>query len=340
MKTSVAWLGAFIGLFCFVQPSQQQAELATLVTPEMIGTVLDGADKLVDLIKKIDDTFLKPVTDKVNQEINKIDTDLDGLDAEEKQFIVDAKKKLLKGRSDIYRMRTILNVLADETMQRSKTLIKVITATLDGKITSELQKKGVEMVLKKMRDLMSRSVVLLQEAKTLYREVGQALGECQIDLEEFAKRVSILADRSTARYEAEAKALRMKAYISLTSCVLLPPVCAIGYPIAAGVVESLINKWEERLDNLVERCHKSEANAKEMVDKVKRDVDLLQTEEELIVLWESKMNAAYVDVKENDYLETVVTMEMLLKEGYHVNQLQELIVACQAYKKHSAIALG
>jgi len=332
MKISAAWLCVIVGLVT-IQYSQQAAP-----TPAMVGQVIDGAGKLTDIIVKLDDAFLKPITEQVNKEIAKINTDLDGLVEEEKKMVVDAKKKLLRGRSDITRTRTILIILADETISRSGLLVRLLDALLKGKLTAEKQKRGLTMTIKKMKDLMARSAVLLKDAKDMYRTVGQTLGDSKVDLEEFAKRVVILADRSGTKFEAAKKALRMKVYASLTPCVLLPPVCAIAYPIAAAAVESEIKKWGKNLDQLKAQCKNTEENAKAMVKTIDNEINYLQAEEKLVIVWESKMNAVYEELKADDYVDNVITMDMILSEGYHINQLGELIEACKAFKVHAQAA--
>jgi len=330
MKISAAWLCVFLGLAGNIQRTEQAAVMTTVAAITTAATV---ADKLTDLVIFLDKKLLKPIVDKVNKEIEQIDTDLDGLIAEEKELMVDAKKKLQRGRSDIQRMRTALNLLAGESISRIDMIIRLFSVGLKKGVTASKQKSIVSIAMRKMADLVTRSTSLISEAKGLYRNVATQLTECRQKLEAFSGKVSALADKSSSRFESEAKKLRKKVYSATAGCLLLPPACAIAYPIAAATVESQINKWADRLDNMMKICAQTEKNAQEMANTIAKEVIAFEEEEKLVLTWESKLNKAAADFQAQ-VVDKAISAQELFAQGIKLDGLKNLAIACQAFQDH------
>lgn len=331
MKVSAAWLCIFLGLVAHVQQTEQAAVMATAAAITVTATV---ADKLTDLVVFLNEKLLKPIVEKVDKEIEKINTDLDGLLAEEKLLMVDAKKKLQNGRADIGRMRVTLTLLADETIQRVNLIIRLFTAGLKDGVTAATQQRILSMSMRKMNDLVTRSVVLVAEAKDLYRDVSTQLTECRVKLEAFSGKVSTLADTASDRFKVESEKLRKKVYKSAAACLLLPPACAIAYPIAAATVESQINKWKDNLANMVKICAQVKISTNELAAEVGKEIVNIEAEEKLVLDWDAKLKTAITQFETEIVGDKAVSAKELFAKGVKLTGLSALVDSCKAFKFH------
>merc|ERR1712168_842748 len=142
-RQKMKWFGIIMTLM--VASQRSQAAIDPVTAAAVIGAAIESGDKLEDLMGKLKDMFIKPITEQVDAEIKKVNVDIDGVTKEEKALVEDAKINLYNSRFDITRTRGVLAVLATETNSRSDTLIRVLKIILKGTTTTDKQMKGIKI---------------------------------------------------------------------------------------------------------------------------------------------------------------------------------------------------
>merc|ERR1712168_624247 len=161
-RQKMKWFGIVMTLM--VASQRSQAAIDPVTAAAVIGAGIESGDKLEDLMGKLKDMFIKPITEQVDAEIKKVNVDIDGVTKEEKGLVEDAK------------------------------------INLKGTTTTDKQMKGIKIVVKKMQMLLERSKVLLKDARGQYMSVQKQLNVVRVKLEMFAKRVVELGDTHGQRY--------------------------------------------------------------------------------------------------------------------------------------------
>jgi len=327
------WFGVIMTVMVATQ--QSQAAIDPMTATAVIGSVIESGGKLADLMKKLHDMFLKPITDQVDAEIKRVDTDIDGITAEEKQLIEDAKINLYNSRFDITRTRGVLVVLATETISRSNSLIRVLQAILRKDVPVSKQAKGVTIVVNKMKLLLERSQTLLKDARVQYEEVMKKLNVVKVKLETFSKRVLELGDISGKRYTDYAKKMRITIYASAASCLVMPATCPAVYAACAAALETHLTKYRNQVMELTTKAKSSGAEANKLISNTAGDLKYMKDEDWVIGKWQLKVKSTYDDYQRGDYLQVAIDMDQF-EEHYSINQLEDLKKAATEYLEHAA----
>jgi len=327
------WFGIVMTLM--VASQRSQAAIDPVTAAAVIGAAIESGDKLVDLMGKLKDMFIKPITEQVDAEIKKVNVDIDGVTKEEKALVEDAKINLYNSRFDITRTRGVLAVLATETNSRSDTLIRVLRIILKGTTTTDKQMKGIKIVVKKMQMLLERSKVLLKDARGQYMSVQKQLNVVRVKLEMFAKRVVELGDTHGQRYKDYAKKMRIIVYSSAAACLVVPATCPAVYAACAATLETKLTKYRNDVAELNAKTKNSGSAATELVTKCEGDLQYMAAEDTLIGKWQSKVQLTYEDFIGGDYINMAIDMDEFEK-NYSITRLMELKKAATDYLKHVA----
>jgi len=327
------WFGIIMTVMVATQQHSQAVDPATAVV--VIGTAIETGGKLADLMKKLHDMFIKPITDQVEAEIKRVNVDIEGITKEEKQLVEDAKINLYNSRFDITRTRGVLTVLATETNSRSDSLIRVLNVVLKRETPTDKQMKGIKIVVSKMKSLLERSQTLLKEARAQYEEVQKKLNIVRVKLETFSKRVVELGDTHGQRYADYAKKMRIIVYASAAGCVVVPATCPAIYAACALTLETKLASYRRDVADLQKKAQTSGTEAIKLTNKCEDDLEYMAAEDLLIGKWQSKVSLTYDDFLGGDYLNNAIDMD-LFEENYSINRLKELKQACIDYLTHVA----
>jgi uncharacterized protein YoxC len=315
--------------------TQQSQAVDPVTAAAVVGTAIESGGKLVDLMKKLQDMFIKPITDQVDAEIKRVNVDIDGITKEEKQMVDNAKINLYNSRFDITRTRSVLSVLATETNYRSNTLIRILRLILRRTTPTATLMIGINVVVKKMQTLLERSKKLLHDAREQYEEVQKKMNIVRVKLETFATRVNHIGDVHGQRYTDYAKKMRTIVYASAAACVIIPPSCPAVYAACAAALETKLTKYRNDVAELKAKAKNSGDEALKLVTKTKDDLDYMAAEDQLIGHWQSKVQLTYDDFLDGDYLGMAIDMDEFEKD-YSITRLEELKTACTNYLKHVA----
>lgn len=327
------WFGVIMTVMVATQ--QSQAAIDPVTAAAVVTTAIESGSKLVDLMKKLHDMFIKPITDQVDAEIKKVNTDIDGIAPEEKQLVEDAKINLYNSRFDITRTRGVLAVLAQETSTRSDSLKRVLVIVLKDTTPTDKQMKGIKIVVSRMKLLLERSQALLKDARVQYELVQKKLNVVRVKLETFAKRVLELADVHGSRYTDYAKKMRIIVYSSAAACLAMPASCPAVYAACALALETKLTKYRNDVEELKTKATSSGGEATKLTIKCEKDLEYMSAEDLLIGKWQSQVQLTYDDFMGGDYLNVAIDMDEFEK-GYSISRLDALKKACVDYLTHVA----
>ena len=239
-------------LICF--PSfQKMAEIAS------VETCIDDGKIIVTVLDEVKKTLLDPILGAIQKEINNINATIDGLEADAKEKVRDAFKKLLDCENCILYNRRVLMELANDTISRSRDWKQYLELLEDEDSVSdeEALTETLDTAEEDFISLQNRVKEQLEEAKKSYEEALDNLTIVKADLKCFVDAVKALEAHAYAD-GGYANTLRKQVYRSMTATVIGRPIAmAIGYEIAAAIVEVKISEWERAIKKLKESCNKA-----------------------------------------------------------------------------------
>jgi len=328
------WFGVIMTLMVAFEQSKVEA-IDPVTAVAVIGTAIESGSKLADLMKKLHDMFIKPITDQVDAEIKRVNVDIEGITTEEKKLVEDAKINLYNSRFDITRTRGVLTVLATETNSRSDSLIRVLNVVLKRTTPTDKQMKGIKIVVSKMDNLLKRFQALLRDARVQYEEVQKKLDIVRVKLETFSKRVTQLADTHGTRYVDYAKKMRIIVYSSAAACLVMPATCPAVYAACAATLETKLAAYRRDTEDLVKKAQSSGVEATKLTARCKDDLEYMADEDLLIKKWQSQVQLTYDDFVGGDYINMAIDMDEF-EENYSITRLTDLKQACLDYLTHVA----
>jgi len=293
-------------------------------------TLIQGGQSLQETINNLIKHVVSPSLQALEKEIKKIDTTIDGLNAEEKKQVNEATRLLYDSRSSMFRVKLGLNALADETITVANKLKRYVAKCKDIEDERKI-KRIIGKAAEQMIHILKRSNAILEEAKTEYKQCDAAMNGIKANLETFVKSVKALRDGQDGRLDAKKDRIRAIVYGATSVTALGGPLVLVGYGVAAGVVETKIKEWEDSLDRLLRKCDKSTAAALKLIKETNNTKDFIEGEQKLIQNWESALSAMAVDFKDVD----TIAENISIFEGEETNRmLDDLITACAKYKGH------
>lgn len=331
---------AGVGIVTFTEASVLSASSLLFKTtnstrarmPEVAAakTMIESGRGLIETIKKMVATNLTPALNKLEREIRKIDTNIDGLEAHEKRMVSEALENLSQAKRCSDGVKMILNALADETIAVASQLKRNIGKVSEGMSADKIKSK-LEKGANQMCHILKRSAVILKGAKKEYTSCHDAMDRIKSRLEAFLKQVINLKEGRDGRLQKWKDNTRAAVYGGLAATVLFPPLAIAAYATAAGVLESKIKRHEDALARLFQKCDKSANAARNLISETRKTKSFFETEQVLIQAWESKMSDMAVDFKDAD--EVVENVELFGSDEMD-RMLNALITACANYKGH------
>merc|ERR1711934_290910 len=306
-----------MGLLSEEVSASQHPTYSTKMAAEVavVQTMIDGGKSLTETVEKLVDKIVSPSLKALEKEIQKIDTTIEGLNAEEKKLVVQATESLYNTRSSMFAIKLSLNALADETIQ----------------VASRLKRYAAKCS-EHMCHILKRSHAILEEAKNEYKTCDRAMNSIKANLENFLKSVKALKEGQDGRLDGWKKKTRAIVYGSLSVTVLGGPLAVAAYATAAGILETKIAEYEDALDRLLRKCDKSANAASNLINEADKTKDFIQTEQKLIQAWESSLNDMASDFENADS----VTENVYLFGSEELNgMLDNLITTCSKYKAHA-----
>jgi len=298
-----------------------------------VQTMIEGGKTLTETVEKLIDKVVSPSLMALDKEIKKIDTTIEGLDAEEKKLVTEATTSLYNTRSSMFTIKLTLNALADETITVASRLKRYVAKCSEGMPENKI-KRIIGKAAEQMCHILKRSDAILEEAKNEYNRCDRAMNSIKANLEAFVKSVVALKDGQDGRLQKWKDSTRAAVYGTLGVTLLAGPLAVAAYATAAGILETKIAEYDAALDRLLKKCDKSAGAARNLISETDKTKEFIQTEQKLIQAWESSLTTMAVDFKNAD---TVV--ENLYLFGSEMNEmngmLDNLITACSKYKAHA-----
>ena len=304
----------------------------------VVQTMIESGQTLTETVEKLIDKVVSPSLMALDKEIKKIDTTIEGLDAEEKKLVTEATTSLYNTRSSMFTIKLTLNALADETITVASRLKRYVAKCSEGMPENKI-KRIIGKAAEQMCHILKRSDAILEEAKNEYNRCDRAMNSIKANLEAFVKSVVALKDGQDGRLQKWKDTTRAAVYGSLSLTLLGGPIrgplyAVVGYSTGAGILETKIAEHDAALDRLLKKCDKSAGAARNLISETDKTKEFIQTEQKLIQAWASSLSTMEVDFKNAD---TVV--ENLYLFGSEMNEmngmLDNLITACSKYKAHA-----
>ena len=296
----------------------------------IVRNIIEGGQTLRKTINSLVDKMVSPALQALQNEISRIDLEIEGLHVEEKLLVTHATENLLNSKTAMTAVKRVLNALADETIKVAEKLKRYVAACSKEDMSEVKIKRIIGKAAEQMCHILQRSQVILAEAKEEYTRCELALNGVKAKLETFLKKVQDIRNGEDGRLDKWKHDTRVRVYAGLAWTVFCPPAAAVAYATAAGVLETEIAKYEATLDRLIQSCDQSASAAINLISKTDEAMDFLETEQELIQAWVSALSLMESDFKDVD---SVVECVFLLNDEM-VIMLDDLINACTNYKAH------
>jgi hypothetical protein len=252
----------------------------------MAKTTIDAAGGMIDVMERVKTIVLGGLEDEIKQ----INSDIDGVNAEQRQNIIEVKTELILAKQNIERTRALLETLADETINRVDHMVHYL-----GLVKEDWEADKIAKFLKyqatKMAQLIHRSMILLNEADELYQKTTMQLGPMKVKLEVFSTYINHILEDDSTEYKNKAKTLRLEVYLP---CCIPCPICC---PICAAGVETKIGEWKDKLKGLETVIRRSQTATKSVLTDVDKTLNFLKNEAKLIIKWQGQL----ILVSEVDY---------------------------------------
>ena len=297
----------------------------------VVQTMIEGGKALTETVEKLIDKVISPSLKALDKEIKKIDTTIEGLNAEEKNLVIQATESLYNTRSSMFTIKFTLSALAGETITVASRLMRYV-AKCSEDVPEDKIKRIIGKAADQMCQILKRSHAVLEEAKNEYKRCDRAMNSIKANLETFVKSVEALKDGQDGRLQKWKDTTRTTVYASLSVTALEGPLAVAANATAAGILESKIAEYVAALDRLLKKCDKSAVAARNLINETDKTKDFIQTEQKLIQAWESSLTTMAVDFKNAD---TVVENVYLFGSDEMNGMLDNLITACSKYRAHA-----
>ena len=297
----------------------------------VVQTMIEGGKALTETVQKLIDKVISPSLKALDKEIKKIDTTIEGLNAEEKKLVTQATESLYNTRSSMFTIKLTLNALADETITVASRLKRYVAKCSEDMPEDEI-KRIIGKAAEQMSHILKRSHAILEEAKNEYNRSDLAMNSIKANLETFVKSVVALKDGQDGRLQKWKDTTRAAVYGTLSLTLAVPLYAVVSYATAAGILETKIVEYDAALDRLLKKCDKSAGAARNLISETDKTKEFIQTEQKLIQAWESSLTTMAVDLKNAD---TVVENVYLFGSDEMNGMLDNLITACSKYKAHA-----
>merc|ERR1711976_996658 len=288
----------------------------------LANAVQNGGVTLTKTINKFKDTFVRPLMAEIKFHAGRINTNLDGLEQEEKQLVTTSLQSLERTEVEVAGVRIILVELAKSTIKQSQTLRRIMDK-VDVDDSMERAKKKLGYTAKYMIKLMKTSEGVLQEAKEKYDLALRDLATCKGSLQSFVNKVKNLGSDENERFQAWASKTRGIVYG--TTWAAGPA----GLAIAATVLETEIAKYKENVRKLNIEAAAAEKSARSVLNDADKKIKEIQTEVRLITRWRNSLDELKVAFEdEESFVDHITWLE---EKDDTADRMKDLEKACQNY---------
>jgi len=249
---------------------------------EVVKTMIDSTDKLVDVIAKTKALYLGDL----EHSIKSINTNIGGITAEAKKNIEAATSLLYTSEVEVQNTRAILDNLAEDTLERVKEMLHYVSKVKDD-WSAERISKYLKFQAKKMTQLIERSLTSINDAEKLYHVTQENLAIIQAKLETFNKQMKNLADEKSAAYKK--RTLEIRAAVYATCCLPVWPTL-FACPVCVAVVETTISKWKSALAGLLKTIGNNEKVVDGLSKEAKYQKEKLGQEVGSLVKWSGALH--------------------------------------------------
>ena len=295
----------------------------------VVQTMIESGQTLTETVEKLIDKVVSPSLMALDKEIKKIDTTIEGLNAEEKKLVTQATESLYNTRSSMFTIKLTLNALADETITVASRLKRYVAKCSEGMPENKI-KRIIGKAAEQMCHILKRSDAILEEAKNEYNRCDRAMNSIKANLEAFVKSVVALKDGQDGRLQKWKDTTRAAVYGTLGVTLLAGPLAVAAFATAAGILETKIAEHDAALDRLLKKCDKSAGAARNLISETDKTKEFIQTEQKLIQAWASSLSTMEVDFKNADTVVENVWLELDMD-----GMLDNLITVCSKYKAHA-----
>lgn len=309
---------------------------STLGADVVITTMVESGETLVKVMNVVKDVFLSPfqsAIDALEKEIKDIQNKIDGLTREQKELIPKALVKLYNVQHDLVITREALVSMAKTTMDRVKQLINIIA-----KIGPRTKKVGyrVKVMLKKFNKLLQRSEEALKGALSDYKVMVRDLNEVRGHLEHFGETITAEARGMEKNMNSWIADTRAAVYGGCAAAVLLGPGVIACYAIAAGILESKIKNYKDRINTLLEMAKKGGGKSIELAKKAQGDAKYIQEEIILITRWRGQVKTVFDEFEPVFSGEQTLLLYLEIGGGKKacIEMLCGLSQVCKNYMEH------
>merc|ERR1712037_866048 len=292
----------------------------------VVQTMIESGQTLTETVEKLIDKVVSPSLMALDKKIN---TTIEGLDAEEKKLVTEATTSLYNTRSSMFTIKLTLNALADETITVASRLKRYVAKCSEGMPENKI-KRIIGKAAEQMCHILKRSDAILEEAKNEYNRCDRAMNSIKANLEAFVKSVVALKDGQDGRLQKWKDSTRAAVYGTLGVTLLAGPLAVAAFATAAGILETKIAEHDAALDRLLKKCDKSAGAARNLISETDKTKEFIQTEQKLIQAWASSLSTMEVDFKNADTVVENVWLELDMD-----GMLDNLITVCSKYKAHA-----
>jgi len=245
---------------------------------DMAKTLVEAADKLVDVIGKTKEMYLGDLS----KSIKDINLNVEGITAEAKKEIEGATTLLYTSEVTVQKTRAVLENLANDTIDRVNSMLHYLEKVKDDWETDRIV-KFMKFQAKEMTGLVERSLSIIKEADNLYTTIQNHLATIQSKLETFNTQMTTLADASSAAHKERVKTIRLEVYIPCCLCILCCPVCAV-------TLETEIGKWKAALTALLSTVGNNKATVTKLTNEAIDEKKRLGQEVVSLITWSGALH--------------------------------------------------
>ena len=251
---------------------------------QAVSTIIDAASQLLDVIDKTKAMYL----DDLKKSIDKINVNVEGITAEAKKNIEEARTLLYTSEVKVQKTRAVLENLAEETITRVDTMLYFLSKVDDDWEVDKIA-KYLSFEAKKMSWLVDRSLTLIKAANDLYDETRVDLAGVLAKLESFNTFMKTLGDSSSAAYKERVKKIR--AIVYGTCCTVGAVYCPACCLVCAVTTESEISKWKSSVTSLQTTINVNKAGTTKLINDAEATQDKLGKEVTVLLKWQSNLVA-------------------------------------------------
>merc|ERR1712142_99225 len=247
--------------------------IAAAAIPGMAKTMVETADKLIDIIGKTKTLILEDI----NENIKKINLKIQGITDEAREEVFGALNLLYTSEVKVQKTRALLESLAVDTVHRVDEMLHYLPKVKDNWPATTIS-KFMHFQAKKMTVLVERSLALIKDAEELYGETQTNLANIQARLENFDTFMLRLIDENSVGHQKEINAIRQDVYIPCCICPICCAVCALTLEIEIG-------KWGRQLQALNAVIRENKERVTSIANEAKSQRDRLGREVVNLINW-------------------------------------------------------